>query len=370
MSKYQEHLDRILAAVRIEPVDRVPVMQSGSACNAAFCGKTLKEYCDDPVVNVDCNLAAAEMWGEVDGTQATCFQPRNMARMWLGRVLMPGHDLPDNELWQMGEKETVKQEDYDIVLEQGYPVFYQEIMNRIGNPVGEPEVKSFLEYTPTAIQRFHEAGIPSFNGGSFFSPIELFCGGRMLINFFGDDLFDMPDKVEEVFDAVQKWNLEMWDNMYSNMENKPAGVWIGGWRGTPDVLSKDMFERFSWKYLVEIFDLVVSHGMVPLWHLDSCWDKALPYFKQLPKGKSILGFDGQTDIFLAAEILGGHTCIMGDVTATMLAFETPEVVDAYCKRLLEACGPMGYIMSSGCDAPFNAKLENLQVLCESVQKYR
>ena len=98
MSLYQEHLDRVLAAVALEPVDRVPVMQSGSACNAAFCGKTLQEYCDDPVVNTDCNLAAAKMWGEVDGTQLTCFQPRNMARMWFGRVLMPGHELPENEL--------------------------------------------------------------------------------------------------------------------------------------------------------------------------------------------------------------------------------------------------------------------------------
>ena len=369
MSDYQEHLDRIMAAVRIEPVDRIPVMQSGSACNAAFCGKTLKEYCDDPVINTDCNLEAAGMWGEVDGTQATCFQPRNMARMWLGRVLMPGHDLPENELWQMAEQEVVSQEDYDIILEEGYQAFYAEIMNRIGNPIDEPEVKAFREYTPTAIARFVEAGIPCFNGGSLFSPIELFTGGRMLINFFADDLFDFPEKVEEAFDIVQKSNLEAWDKMYSSMQNKPAGVWIGGWRGTPDVLNKDMFERFSWKYLEEIFDLVTSHGIVPLWHLDACWDKGLQYFRKLPKGKSILGFDGQTDIFLAAEVLGGHTCIMGDVNATMLSFDTAYEVDAYCKRLIDACGPTGYIMSSGCDAPYNAKLENVQVLCESVRKY-
>ena len=192
----------------------------------------------------------------------------------------------------------------------------------------------------------------------------------MLINFYSEDLFEMPDKVEKVFDVVQKSNLEMWDKLYSNMEKKPAGVWVGGWRSSPELMSLDMFERFSWKYLVEVFDLVVSHGMVPLWHLDSCWDKALPLFKKLPKGKSILGFDGKTDIFKAAEILGGHTCIMGDVNAAMLAFGTPEKVDAYCKRLLEACGPTGYIMSTGCDAPFNSKLENLQTICESVRKYR
>ena len=50
----------------------------------------------------------------------------------------------------------------------------------------------------------------------------------MLINFFADDLFDFPEKVEEAFDIVQKSNLETWDKMYSSMQNKPAGVWIGG----------------------------------------------------------------------------------------------------------------------------------------------
>ena len=367
--KYQERFDRIMAAVRLEPVDRIPVMQSGSACNAVFCGKKLVDYCDDPVVNTDCNLTASSLWGEVDGTQLTCFQPRNMARMWFGRVLMPGHELPENELWQMSEKEVIFQEDYDMLLEEGYPKFYQTIMDRIGNPVGEQVVKDFIAYTPTAIKRFREAELPCFNGGSFFSPIELFTGGRMLINFFSEDVFEFPEKVDEAFEMVQKFNLETWDKMYSNMENKPAGVWIGGWRGTPDVLSKDMFERYSWKYLVEIFDLVVQHGMVPLWHLDACWDKGLEYFKQLPKGKSILGFDGQTDMFLAAEILGGHTCIMGDVPAQMTAFASTEEVDAYCKQLIEKCGPIGYIMSTGCDAPYNAKLENLQTIAQSVHKY-
>ena len=142
--KYQERFDRIMAAVRLEPVDRIPVMQSGSACNAVFCGKKLVDYCDDPVVNTDCNLTASSLWGEVDGTQLTCFQPRNMARMWFGRVLMPGHELPENELWQMSEKEVIFQEDYDMLLEEGYPKFYQTIMDRIGTLFSDRHINTAL----------------------------------------------------------------------------------------------------------------------------------------------------------------------------------------------------------------------------------
>jgi hypothetical protein len=64
--------------------------------------------------------------------------------------------------------------------------------------------------------------------------------------------------------------------------------------------------------------------------LDSDWSEALHYFKQLPKGKCLLHFGGETDIFKAKEILGGHCCIMGGISPATISVATPEEVDAYC----------------------------------------
>jgi uroporphyrinogen-III decarboxylase len=128
-------------------------------------------------------------------------------------------------------------------------------------------------------------------------------------------------------------------------------------------------ERFSWKYLKALGELCISYGVTPLYHLDSDWTRGVKYFRELPKGKCILGLDGKTDIFKAKEIIGNHCCIMGDVPASLLSFGKSEDVDEYCKKLITEVGPTGYIMSSGCDAPYNAKLENLKVMADSVFKY-
>ena len=72
--------------------------------------------------------------------------------------------------------------------------------------------------------------------------------------------------------------------------------------------------------------------------------------------------DGQTDLFRAKEILGGHMCLMGDVPATMLAFGTPDEVYEYSIKLIKELGPEGFIPHSGCDIPMDAKLPNVQAM--------
>ena len=189
------------------------------------------------------------------------------------------------------------------------------------------------------------------------------------MNFFSEDLIDIPEKVEAVFDKVQEYNVAGWEAQFKNPQTRPIAAWIGGWRGTPDLLNPHMFERFSWKYMKELGELCISYGVIPLFHLDSDWTRGIHYFRELPKGKCILGFDGKTDIFKAKEIIGDHCCIMGDVPATLLAFGEPKDVDDYCKKLIAEMGPSGYILSSGCDAPYNSKLQNLKVMADSVIKY-
>lgn len=368
MSKYQEHLNRVLAAIRLESSDRVPFVPGGPAVNAAVAGVPLAQYCSDMKINCQANLKGLETIGEVDAVQNTIFQPDILATLWLGEVKVPGRDLGDNELWQMHEKEYVKQEDYDVILEEGFgPWFEKFLVERLGNPL--QYCKEFFEYGPTAKKIFADAGYPFISEMILASPFEMFCGGRSFYNFFSEDLLEIPDKVEQVFDVVQAENLKKWESAFQNPETKPLGVWVGGWRGTPGMLNPELFERFSWKYMREIVELCLKYGVIPILHLDSEWTLGLKYIKELPPKSCIVSLDGKTDIFKAKEILGDHSCIMGDVPATLLSFGTPEKVDAYCKKLIEEIGPAGFILGTGCDAPFNAKLENLKAMGNSVKKY-
>lgn len=365
MNKYEERLNRVLSAVALEPVDRIPFIASGSASNAAVTGLKLSTYCTDMVANCDANLNAMEIIGEPDGVQATCFNPDILASAWLSAVKIPGRDLSENELWQIEEKELMLQEDYDTILAMGFgPWYMQFLVEKLDDPIAK--CASLFEYTPTSIQRFAQAGYPLFTGGILYAPFDMLCGGRSLQNFLVDDIYDIPDKVEEVMDLAQAFNIEVFKQTLYNPQYKPHAVWIGGWRGTPSMLNQEMFERFSWKYMKELAELVIEAGVVPMFHLDSDWTRGLSYFRELPKGKCILALDGKTDIFNAKKVIGDHCCLMGDVSATMLAFGTVDEVKTYCNRLKKEVGPIGFILSSGCDAPFNAKLENLQAMAHSV----
>jgi uroporphyrinogen-III decarboxylase len=147
----------------------------------------------------------------------------------------------------------------------------------------------------------------------------------------------------------------------SKEDGYPA-VWVGGWRTAPELLSPQMWCRFVWPYLNQLILEVIHHKLIPLLHLDGNWDRELARFKALPAGKMIFAFDGYTDIMRAKEILGNHSCIMGDVPATMLFNSTPEEVYEYSLKLVNALGPRGFILHSGCDIPENAKLENVQAM--------
>ena len=368
MEKFNEHLGRMLAAVHLERVDRIPFMSSGSAVNAALTGVKLSDYCRDMRVNCKANLEGIQKYCDPDGVQVTIFQPDMLTTCWLGKMEIPGRDLPENDLWQMHETEIVKQEDYEEILSGGFAPWYQRVLEeRLGNPM--QYATEFLSYMGESIGIFAQNGYPCFCGANLYGPIEMFCGGRTLYNFFSDDLCEIPETVEAVFDKAHEFNMAGWEAQFKNPMSRPIAAWVGGWRGTPDLLSPAMFEQFSWKYMRELGQLCLDYGVIPLFHLDSDWTRGVKYFRDFPKGSVILGLDGKTDIFAAKEIVGDHCCIMGDVPASLLSFGKPEEVDDYCKKLIKEMGPTGFILSSGCDAPYNSKLENLKVMAESVYKY-
>lgn len=68
--------------------------------------------------------------------------------------------------------------------------------------------------------------------------------------------------------------------------------------------------------------------------------------------------------------MGDHICICGDLPATLLSLGTPEEVDAYCERLIREVGRGGgFILSSGCSTPPDAKPENVRAMVDAVRKH-
>ncbi len=84
----------------------------------------------------------------------------------------------------------------------------------------------------------------------------------------------------------------------------------------------------------------------------------------------IIELDSYTDIFHAKKILGGHTCLCGDVPAKLFTFGNTEDMERYCFKLIDTIGADGgFILGSGCTLPVTARHENVSAFMNSIPKY-
>ncbi|MBW2368342.1 MAG: uroporphyrinogen decarboxylase [Deltaproteobacteria bacterium] len=359
---FSERLDRIKTAVSLQAPDRVPVVLEYGSFAAHITGTPLPEYLLNLKNSVNIMIEAFQRVTEkapADAINYGSFSPYLLSYLWLSKIGVPGVDLPDTASHQVLEKELMKPEDYDAILEKGWPAFHQEfIETRVLNDVPE-KYWPLNQPAPDVLGQWTGIDTPVLSGGTIGTPFEFLCGGRSLTQFFMD-LLKMPDKLQEVMDAMMPHLCAPACEGAKN--NGFPTVWVGGWRTAPVMLSPQSWDRFVWPYFVQIVEEVLAQGLIPILHLDANWDRELARFRELPKGKCIMALDGDTDIFKAKEILGDHMCLMGDVPPSMLVTDSPDEVYAYANRLIREVGKEGFILQSGCDIPENAKLENVQAM--------
>ena len=368
MSLLEERYQRLYDAVQMKPVDKIPVSINGPAFVATSQGLTLKEAITDFDKATQADISFMEQMGTADSMQTPIMWPESLAGQWLSKVASPGFELGENELWQVEEREVVKYEDYQYILDHGFSAFKQEVMvNRL--KVDMDRLGRFIQAVPVAAQRCAQAGFPIINGGgNVGTPFEPLCGGRSLAHFFMD-LVDEPELIAQVMQEVMKTTVEEFTASL-DANRGTFGAWVGGWRAAPSMFSAEIFEEFVWPYLKQLAMLAIERDIVPIFHLDSCWDRAFSYFKELPPRKCILSLDGTSDIRLCRNILGDHSAIMGDVPASMLAFGSAQEVYDYTTKLIDDVGPRtGLIVCSGCDIPVNAKVENVKAMVDAAADY-
>jgi hypothetical protein len=356
---YQDRLTRILQAVALEKPDRVPVVLEYAGFAAHVTQTPMAEFLGDPQKNLDTMIEAFRMVGGGDAINYGSFWPYNLCYSFMSKVRVPGVDLPDNEMWQVIETEQMTRDDYDRIVDLGWPTYFKDFMARkILNDV-PPAYLPPQRKSPNVQTAWQREGIPVLCGGDVTTPFELLCGSRSFMPF-AIDLIEIPDKVTAAMDAIVP-HLVGSRIRRAKSSGYPL-AWVGGWRTAPFMLSPDMWQRFVWPYFKRIVCEVVDAGLIALLHLDSDWTRELERFLELPKGKCIMALDGETDIFKARSVLDGHMCIMGDVPAAMLFMDDPNTVFDYCTRLIRELGPRGFILQSGCDIPTNATLENVQAM--------
>ncbi len=356
---YNARLDRFRKTLALEKTDRTPVILMNDAFAAKHMGLKLAAVCGKDSVKASNKIIidSLKSLGDVDGVNGAYCTGPVFPLVFMARVKLPGRELSEDLLWQIDEAEMMHPEDYDTIINKGWSNFMPGYLkDRLG--VNVPEIMADLAYAPQAQQNVRDAGFVLYSPAVAITVNEYLSGGRSMAKYMRD-LFRMPDKVEAALDVIQE---EVVQGIRKQIrETKPDVLFLSPARGASEFFSPKLWERFVWKYIKKTADAIIEEGAVCDIHIDGNWERDLDYFKDFPKGKIVFETDGMTDIYKIKEKLGGHVCIKGDVPAGKLVLGTPDDIYDYSTRLIKDMG-QGFILSSGCSIPPNAKVENVEAM--------
>ena len=370
---FEKRLERTMNAISMKPVDKIPFHYSGPACMARMEGMTMNEFVHDFDKATDACVHFLNEHPGIDAIHSPTMYPPVLANLWLSEIRTPGEELPDDELWQVVERDNMKPEDYERIIKIGYGPWREEYFKKYLGNIAE-KTAPFIDSLPMTYGRIRkEAGVPIMKEGpDAASPIESIAGVRGLVDFFMD-IMDEPELVKKAMDVAFDHLYKTYTGSLDGMAAagaKPSSCWIGGWRGAPAMMSQDIWMEYVWPYIRKFIDATLDRGILPILHFDSCWDSEIETLKELPPRSCLLMLDGSTDMRRARGILGDHLAMMGDVPSTILAYGTDNQVYDYVTKLIDDCGSKtGLIISSGCDCPMNAKPENVNAMIQAAADY-
>ncbi len=370
---FEKRLERTMNAISMKPVDKIPFHYSGPACMARMEGMTMNEFVHDFDKATDACVHFLNEHPGIDAIHSPTMYPPVLANLWLSEIRTPGEELPDDELWQVVERDNMKPEDYERIIKIGYGPWREEYFKKYLGNIAE-KTAPFIDSLPMTYGRIRkEAGVPIMKEGpDAASPIESIAGARGLVDFFMD-IMDEPELVKKAMDVAFDHLYKTYTGSLDGMAAagaKPSSCWIGGWRGAPAMMSHDIWMEYVWPYIRKFIDATLDRGILPILHFDSCWDSEIETLKELPPRSCLLMLDGSTDMRRARGILGDHLAMMGDVPSTILAYGTDNQVYDYVTKLIDDCGSKtGLIISSGCDCPMNAKPENVNAMIQATVDY-
>jgi len=355
-----ERKERVRKAVALEKPDKTPFILMADAFCARHMGVKMSDFCSSLKFANQVMLDSCKALGDLEGVTTAFPAGPIFPLIFMTHVKLPGRELPDDSLWQLDEKEVITIEDYDTILKTGWMPFMTDcLVNRLHFPLEKAMAE--LADAPKMVQNFEDAGYVVYSPIVATAVPELLGGGRSMPKFIRD-LYKIPDKVEAVLDVIQQEMLPVLRQQIRH--TKASIVFLSPARGASEFFSPKLWERFVWKYIRETVAVIVEEGGFCDLHMDSNWERDLHFFRSLPKAKCIFESDGVTNIYKIKEVLGDHMCIKGDVAATLTTLGTPDDVYNYCTKIIRDMGP-GLILSTGCSAPPDAKVENIKAMASA-----
>lgn len=404
-ARHDARVDRIIKAIKLETPDRVPVDIAAGSYPAYYAGYDLKTIMYDSEKMKEAWLKFARDFdidslagiGADSGAMMGYMRPRS--NRWPGGTL-----ADDASIIQFVEKEYMKFDEYEAYFEnpadyilrtflpRTYGVFeplaklppvdsFMGIEYQLMMAAGSPEFREMAESLLHAHEEsarwgkaamelsaaIREMGFPAGGGMGGLAPFDTIAD--LLRGTHGSvmDMFRQPEKLHEMMERILPATVESAIRS-GDMSNSPL-MFIPMHKGDDMFMSDKQFETFYWPTYQRMLTAMIEEGLVPAPIVDGTYNRRLEYINDLPRTGVLWTFE-KTDMALAKKVLGGHTCIAGNVTSAMMCTHEPEAIKKYCRWLIETCAPgSGYILSLGSSLAGKCRVENLHAIIDAAREY-
>jgi hypothetical protein len=366
-------LERLEAAISLKKTRPVPVAPLIISFAAQCAGMTQAEIFS----SLHKWQQALEITFEKVGVPDAIFPlwPRDAAKSQLLRVSLPGEELEPNAQFQYMESEVMSSRDYTFIIKKGYRAWFMQYLPKIRSDIAATlpgRILTILGFIQQGIRIKNNvtywkrrAGIPAMFYSACYPAFDLFSLARSLMPFC-HDLFSCPEQIELACNVATPEIVNM--AKIPLRLTRGRRVCIYPMRSSASFISPKMFERFVLPNLKQMVETFLKNDIISILHCDGNWSPMLHYLREMPQASCVVELDGTTDIFKAKDILGDWLCLKGDVPASLLAQGEPDQVAEYCQHLIKDVGSDGgFILSSGCEVPLDAKPENVAILIRSAR---
>ena len=331
-------LDRITATLNCQQTDRPPVLPQIFGHAAVCNGVPLTDYLRDGEILARCQLAAQKLYGY---DAFFVFMDVCMATEAAGSTLTytPGQ-YPDVAVYAL-ERDT----DFSSLV--------------IPDPQRAGRVPELLR-AASIIREQAPDGLPVI--GIVLGPMSLAC--QLLSMETALYLaIDEPEQFETLLDycadvAIAFGLAQIKAGVHLPLIFEPVA--------SPEVVPAQFFRELIGPRLKRIFGAFKKGGSMANWlHIAGQVQSILPQYPGI--GVEIANFDYCVDPMTAQSLLP-DTCLDGNLKSYDFVMGTPEMIKAESASLLRQFTDRGgFILSSGCEIPPEARPENIHALVQSVR---
>lgn len=359
-------VERFWKAIALEKTDRVPVAPFIYYFAAAVAGIRIHDFVWDVDMRHQALVRTYERYGrQLDALHLHTFRfaftspfPSPYSALYFDWHFTKGSSGEIPQFVPGAHDESV----YDRVLETGFASLIDperiDLEDLEENERVAPRQRQWVDW-------WHEQDVVNLAGPMTTVPADIVMFARGMEGFI--DVRARPEKLQEVNEAMTPGFIA-WSKMAA--EQTGARIQrISPQNFSTDLVSPKAFEALCWPWLRQMVLSFIEDGYVVLLHLDGRWEPLFEYLQDFPPGRILLELEN-CDMGAAKRALGSVVCLKGNVSPRLLAFGTSTEVEAACKRLVDLCAPGGgFILSSGCEVPFNAKPENVQTMIRVATEY-